>query len=459
VRIVFVVVLSVLVVASCLAWRLKPKDIEHGRTRLIWVSYDNPAKREQIEAFNRRHDDLLLTLDPSNIQIEKIIVQSVAGIGPDLFDVADRFSLAGFVEAGIALDLTDIAAKHGFDLSKTWPRAADAARIGGRQYGFPCNIVGKVLFYNKALFDKYHVPYPAREWNWDEFVKVASQLTRKSPDGRSYECFAAAEIQWYELLLQAGGRIYNRDRTECVLDSPEAVEATRFYYDLIYKHHIMPRPQEQAAMGSEGGWPIGPFKWFATGRIAMIRAGRWVMMTFRNYEDLRGKIGACHLPYNKKKAVLIGARICAINRHSNKTDQAIKFLQYLTSPEYNMQIVRSANSMPPVPQFADREEFLHDPNHPEEDFNDIFAQAIQRGVVPEISPLISPWAANNIIREHIELMISKLKSPQQTCKDITFAINKGIYRNLCKYEKFRLRYEKITGREFDPDDARWRRYR
>lgn len=458
-RRIFWAILFVLLVCSFLAWRLKPDTSEHGRTRLVWISDDNPVRREQIEIFNRSHPDILLTLDPGNIWMEKIIVQSIGGVGPDLFDAVGRYTIYGLVEAGVAMDLTDLAREHGFDLKRTWPAIAKELQIDGRQYSFPCNVVASVLFYNKALFDEYGVAYPPRDWTWDEFVDTASRLTRKARNRSGYECFGVAGLHWYELVLQAGGRMYSDDGTRCVLNSTKALKGIRFYYDLIHKYHIMPGPDDEALIRSEGGWGVGFLKWFGAGRVAMVRSGRAGLITLREYEALRGKIGAVHLPHDAEKAGLVYSRNCAVNRQSTNRDAAITFLEYLASDAYNTQIVRSADSLPPIPEYVDRDGFLHDPAHADEDFNDIFAEAMRRGVVPEISPLISPWVANKIMYDLIQDMSGNLRSPEETAEQMAFRVNRRIYQNLCKYQTFRDRYMTCTGKAFDAGDQQWKQYR
>lgn len=447
-RKVFVVILCVLVGASYGAWRLQKGGDAGGRTRLVWVTTDDSTRREQVEMFNRENPDLWMTLDPGNFHMEKIIVQSLAGVGPDVFDVAGRYVLYGFVEAGITLDLTEIAAANGFGAGETWPAVAGALRINGRQYAFPSNVYGTVLFYNKAVFDRYGVPYPPRRWTWDEFVELGTHLTRKARAGGD-GCFAAMGLHWYELVLQAGGRMYTADGTRCVLDGPESQEAFRFYYDLMYTHHLMPTPPQQASMSAEGGLTADFIGWFGAGRLAMVRLGSWGVRVLQRYEHLRDKIGVCHLPYKRRAVSLIGAKTCAINRGSANREGAVRFLRYLASETYNRQVVRSRDSLPPVPGYVDAGDA----------FSAIVSEAIEHGVVAEVSPLINPLVALRLVGSEIELMLAGVKGPQQACIDAAGAVNGRIYRNLIKYETFRMRYRAIANKEFDPDDVAWQAFR
>ena len=85
----FAITFAALVLLSLFAWRMQPAP----DGKLIWVSDDNPARRRQISLFNEEAAAGVahskgVRLDPSNSGMEKVIVQSIGGVGPDLFDRA-----------------------------------------------------------------------------------------------------------------------------------------------------------------------------------------------------------------------------------------------------------------------------------------------------------------------------------------------------------------------------------
>jgi ABC-type glycerol-3-phosphate transport system substrate-binding protein len=109
---VFAIGLAVMIVASFVAWRIKPDANDRGRTALVWATDDNPARRGQVALFEKLNPDLTLTTDPGNFLIEKMIVQSLAGLGPDLFDATGVYVLERLVASGMAMDLTDLAREN-----------------------------------------------------------------------------------------------------------------------------------------------------------------------------------------------------------------------------------------------------------------------------------------------------------------------------------------------------------
>ncbi len=96
----FVIALVLLVALSGVSWWIKPSPVEDGKILLTWCSDDNPARREQIALFNRLHPQYWLRLDPVNSSMEKVIVQSLAGVGPDLFDTWASFQTPAHVKSG-----------------------------------------------------------------------------------------------------------------------------------------------------------------------------------------------------------------------------------------------------------------------------------------------------------------------------------------------------------------------
>ena len=155
----------VLVLLSVVAWRLQPRP-PAGKVPLIWVSDDNPARREQIGLFNRLHPTYDLRLDPS-AGLEKVILQCLAGVGPDLFDSYGPSQLDAYIRSGAAWDLTDALARRGLDLSgRVYPSALSFGTRHGRVYGFPTNISVDALWFHKDLFAQARVPSPKGPWTW-----------------------------------------------------------------------------------------------------------------------------------------------------------------------------------------------------------------------------------------------------------------------------------------------------
>ena len=156
----------VLLCLSVVAWLWQPRH-DDTRIELIWCSDDNPVRRGQIELFNRLYPKYRLRLDPQNTGMEKVIVQSLAGVGPDLFDCYNGYQLSAFVRSGIALDCTEELARRGIDVNEVWPSLHNLFVLEGRVYGHLDNASARAVWFNKRIFDEEGVPYPTPDWTWD----------------------------------------------------------------------------------------------------------------------------------------------------------------------------------------------------------------------------------------------------------------------------------------------------
>jgi ABC-type glycerol-3-phosphate transport system substrate-binding protein len=207
---VFLITLICLLLASVIAWVRLPGADPYHRTPLVWVSDNNPARQDHIAKFNELNPDLLLSLDPADSNsMEKVIVQTYGGVGPDLFDCYGAYQLSAFVRADVPWDVTEELAKAGIDVkSECWPAIIPLATYNGRIYGFPANASSDALFYNKDVFDRMHIPYPKGPMTWQEFLPLAQQMTIRDADGRIQQYgFSFDASLWKDLLVQWGGRV------------------------------------------------------------------------------------------------------------------------------------------------------------------------------------------------------------------------------------------------------------
>ncbi len=466
-------VLAGLMVWSSLAYRMIPDPSEDGRTVLTWVSDDNPVRHDTISLFEQQKENagIRIQLDPGSATLEKVVVQCKGGIGPEVFNVYGRWQLMDYIKTGVLLRLDRDAKEYRFTPDETWPAVRDeitlrrynprTGRYERHQYTFPANVNANVMFFNKRLFDEARVPYPSGDWTWDECLEVAKKLVVRDAKGNvtrygigTYEFLDATGLIW-----QFGGDLFDETLTYCVLDSPEAEEAITFLHRMFVIDEVMPPKSVRDAMGTQGGFGGGLLDLFAFERIAMIRIGRWALVTLRKYYDskgrirpLRGQLGAVQLPYKREKVGLVRALSVGINAKSPHRAEALMFMRFLASDKFSWQVVESADALPPSPAVARDQGFLNDPDYPEEDFNAQFVEAMRRGRNQAISPLIQTARVHRAFDRYIVLLSKDKLTPHQMCRQLTDEINEDVKTNLVRYESMRAEYDRRTGHPFNPDD-------
>jgi len=446
-KVFFAVTFGILVLLSVAAWKIKPKSDTGGKIPLVWVSDDNPTRREQIALFNRLHPGYELRLDPGNTGMEKVIVQSLAGVGPDLFDCYDAYSLAAYVRSGVAWDITDQLAKAGIDVHRdVWPAVLPLITRDGRVYGYPTNAAVNAIWINKDLFDRAGVPYPTGTWTWQQFLPVARRLTLRDERGRVRQFGLFCDwYNWPQFVMQWGGRIYTPDGTRCVLDSPQAVEGIQFLHDLMYKYRVMPSPVEEATIATQGGWGSGTISFFAGGKGAMALGGRWWLCSMRSYERLR--LGVVECPYGKIRVFRGYGRATLINRNSPRRDEALEFLRYEAGKDYNALVNHQADALSPAIRYCYTPEFLHDPEYPQEGFNAVWRDVMKYSEPEDISPFVNGQAAARILNKQLDLVKNDQKSVAAALRDAARQVNEEIGKTLDRDPSLRVRYQKLTGRD------------
>lgn len=424
---------------------------------LVWCSDDNPVRREQTRLFNRLHPDYLLRLDPQNSTMEKVIVQSLAGVGPDIFDCYNGYQLSSYVRTGIAMDITDVMAASGHSAEEFWPSLYPYIIYDGRQYGAINNAGAQAVWYNKRIFREAGLPYPTSDWTWDECIELCKKLTLRNPRGQIVRYgLIAFWWDWKLAVFQHGADFFTPEGTRCALDSPEAAAGMQFMQDLLYKHEVMPTPQAEAAIASTGGWGAGAISLFGAERGAMAIGGRWWLCTLRNKDYANIELGAVEIPALRLADGSLSRRIYAYGRSSqvNATGKniegALAFVRFLCSPEWSDLINRQADAMGPVVRYNYTDTFLHNPEYPEEDYNAVWRSAMENSVPDPASPFVNGQTVDRILAKQTDLVRVNQKSGADAMRDAAKKINEAIIETLARDPALRRQYYEALARGARP---------
>jgi multiple sugar transport system substrate-binding protein len=437
-----------LLALSAVAWHISPRNQHEGMTVLVWVSDDNPMRREQMAPFNAEHPEYHVRLDPSNAGVEKVVVQSLGGVGPDLFDCYDPFQLSAYVRAGIAWDVTDELTAMGIDVPRdTWEAVHPCVIFNGRVYGHPTNAAANGIWFHKDLLDAAGLDYPQGPWTWEQFLPIAKALTIRNDVGRvvQYGFLCDWGQNYIQFIWQFGGAMYSDDGTRCTLDSPEAIAALQFMHDLIYKHRVSPSPVEELAMQTQGGWGSGVITLFGGKRAAMAMGGRWWLNNIRtNYKGLQ--LGAVESPYARNRVFRGYGKATLINKASPNRQAALKFLRYQASETYNQIINDQADGIGPVKRFAYTDRFLHNPQYPQEDYNHVWRTMLEAARSDQVSPFVNGPTVLLIVNRQLDLIRSNNKPVAAAMRDAAREVNQHIQEMIDRDDDLHQLYKQLTAR-------------
>jgi len=417
----------------------QPSFTSDGRTPLIYCTDANPTRKGQTELFERLNPGLRVTLDPDNMGLEKVVVQSIAGVGPEMFDVGDPGALAGVVNAGIAWDITDALKARGLNIERDfWPAARGLSTYDGRTYAVPANLAVDAVWFNKRIFDNAHEPYPDGSWTWDRFREVARRLTVRDARGRTTQYGVFMGLETYEAMLPGfGARKMSEDGRRCLLDQPEAIRAMKTVYEVVYRDRSAPTQGDADAMASQGGWGSGDIPNFQSGRAAMAIGGRWWLVTLRKGTDF--PLGVALLPHKERQAFRAYGRSVVINRLSPHRELALDFLLFLAGKPYTELIDFEADGVGGSRQYAvggNRKQ-----RYPDQAYDPVWiAAAAKADPIPQASPYIDGNELSRIVTGQIDLI--KTGKPVETAmRDAAKGVNALIARNLVNRPDLRARAE------------------
>lgn len=391
-----------------------------------------------------------LRLDMANSDQTKKVIQGVSGVASDLIDVSGGGEMRYDHALGLLTDLTPTARAGGYWLDKTYPALASEITLvdsdgAVRQFLYPCNITVPTYIVNNATFRQYGFDPPTGAWTIDEFEKLGRAFVKKANQGRPRRTVFFADWISLEITRAAlGGSRFNETMTACTMDDQPSRQTLEKFHQWINVDHLIPSAADRASITTDSGYAGQSPQLFvsddpATGQLAQLFAGRYMLILFRTTNQTRRQLGKPPLdlgiaepPSAAFRCSMISTRAAAIYSGSKHPDLAELFLRFLASKDYNLQIVSDADSLPPDPAYTTIDEFIAPKKYPEEsNLHAPFAQAaLQIAIGSSYSPFALDSEVSRIEREETSKFINQLQSLDTTLKSQTERVNDLIARRI-----------------------------
>jgi multiple sugar transport system substrate-binding protein len=247
------------------------------------------------------------------------------GTGPDIFWL-NHPNAVSYLPTGLVMDLESIAGDirfENFDENFYTPFIH-----AGKRYGVPIFWDATMLYYNKSLFDKAGVPYPAADWTWADMIEAAEKLTVK--EGKKTLQYGIAmdfspQSGFSNFVLQNGGRIFSEDRMRSAINSPEGREAIQMQLDLIHKYGYAPTVQLMQETSKS--------TLFQSGTVAMVTHHTGILKQWA--ESLGEKLGIAPLPQQKQRASIYHNLAYVASSKTKHPDEVKKLLAFLASQRHS----------------------------------------------------------------------------------------------------------------------------
>jgi multiple sugar transport system substrate-binding protein len=291
-----------------------------GGSITVWAW--EPTLKPVVADFQARYPKVhvkLVNAGTGNDQYTALQNAVQAGKGvPDVAQI-EYYALSQFALGKSVTDLGSYGAKS---LAKTYsPGPWNSVNINGGIYGLPMDSGPMALFYNKKVFDTYHIPVPT---TWDQYLADARKLHAADPKAYITSDTGDAGMTT-SLIWQAGGKPYTVHGTKVSVDftADQGTAAyTKVWQQLVSEHLLSPVT----------GWSDQWYKGLADGTIATLTTGAWMPANFTSgVAAASGDWRAAPLPQwqaGGHASAENGGSSLAVMQASRNKALAYAFLQY-----------------------------------------------------------------------------------------------------------------------------------
>lgn len=308
-----------LVLAGCATPTPPPEPVT---VRFAFPAADQDQIKKLTEQFTKTHPEVKFELLARRWD-------AINGIDPAGADVilTSQFALEELRRRGALVSLDPLmAGDKDLNQADFLPNALKMFVDSGKTWALPAGLDTQVLYYNKDLFDRRGVPYPADGWTRDDFHQKARKLSDPATSSFGY----AVTSDFLDPILfvyQHGGKLFDdlQSPTRTTFTDPKTIEAVDWYAKLLREPGVVITPQNaqelnagnvQSALrvGKVGMW-VGPI----SARGGRLDRGPWPM-----------KWGMIALPADAQAATMATAAGYAITTQCKKSLTCWQFTVFMS---------------------------------------------------------------------------------------------------------------------------------
>ena len=375
----------------------------------FWTSEDvRPVINLLVAEFEAANPDIkikLIDLNWSNGH-DKITISFGTKSAADIIELGSDW-VPEFAAKDLLMDLSGESEPY-MDSLMGW----EAAIMNDKIYGFPWMLGTRVIFYNKNLMTEAGLNPKIPPRNWEELYDYSKKINELGEQIYGFGSNAYEKFRLYKKFLPFlwanNGKVLEGD--DCMLESPEAVEALKYYVALSDIGFL----ESQRQLDDK----------FMAGELGFIISGDWLLRMMRGNPP-NFQVGACLIPAPKKdnarSASFLGGEFLTVNARSDKKKEAMKFIQFLVSKEPNLEFNLAAGSVTPANKQA-AAEILRGGANP---LAMVFLQQLNYA---RPSPVHPQWVQiQGVIEEAVQKAIYHKGQPaeilKEACDQITKIIN------------------------------------
>jgi multiple sugar transport system substrate-binding protein len=270
-----------------------------------------------------------VTVTPAQDLTQQLGQALAGGTPPDIF----------YVDAGRFADYASVGAlePYGDKISKPddfYESLRKTFTYDGKFYCAPKDFSTLALEINTDMWAKAGLTDADVPTTWDQLKAVSAKIKAK---GMVPMVLGDTKDRVGAFMKQAGGWIVSEDGKKATADSPENLQALQYVKGLLTDGSVKYPKQVDAGWGGEG---------FGKQKAVMTIEGNWIKGALKNdYPNVKYKV--VPLPEGPKgKGTLSFTNCWGIAAKSKFKDQAIKFVEAMTTVEQQMAFAKAFGVMP-----------------------------------------------------------------------------------------------------------------
>ena len=233
-----------------------------------------------------------------------------------------------YAEGGVLEPLDKYIAADRLNMNQYVPGRVSAFKVGDSQWALPKGMDAVFVAYNKAIFAKYGVPLPKKNWTWDDMRKTAAALAAAQTAAKKTNEYPLvmeldAQPSWINFLYQDGNSFLSADKKTTALGTPGGIATIQSVKDLMDDKLMAPYNVLSETKGTDI---------FLAGNAGMVFIGSWKAAVLEKSTLGQAKnIGLIQMP---KRALnnqsVAGGLGYAISAKSKNKAGAWTFIKYIT---------------------------------------------------------------------------------------------------------------------------------
>jgi multiple sugar transport system substrate-binding protein len=347
----FIASSAALAASTGLAGRVNAADSGTIRILMAGGDADLANTNKAIARFNKTYPNFQVQVDMDPIStgwgdfVTRVLSEFAANSQHDIFGTAIE-TFQTFASRGLVEPLDDFVAKNP-NYSDFATALFEDCKYKGITYFVPTSWNNIMVNYNRDLFDKAGIKYPATGWTWDDFREVAKKLTVKDGSGNVTQW--GYEVPNQNFFVQPwffsnGTATLNDDWSASNMLDPKVAESLQFLHDIIHVDGSSPIPGSDTLDNQ-----------FLAGQVAMISRGHWIIPNAHN-ANLNMDVAIPPTKVNDYTVVGFGA--VGVAKGAPNLEAVEAMVAELTGPDQEMDVAHTGSAVPGSKAAASTPEFL-----------------------------------------------------------------------------------------------------